>query len=185
MLRIALAHLHEVDDYYSKLAIKVENLYLPVRNPPSKAQAKAGNYKKDHVRMHGLDISIENPKGSERQGVGADGETWSSILPAHYGYIKKTEGADGDHVDVYLGPHDDSDQVFIVDQQNPETGEFDEHKCIFGALSVTQAKEMYLSAFSDGQGSARLMAIAPLTVDEFKQWLKDGDTTRPYSEEER
>ena len=181
--RIALAHLHEVPDYYSRLAVKVENLYLPVRQPPSPAQAKAGNYKKDHIRRHGLEISIENPQGSERRGVDENGQPWSSILPAHYGYIKRTEGADGDHVDVFVGPHDDSDQVFVVDQQKAGTDEFDEHKCIFGALSVTQAKELYLSAFSDGQGSARLMAITPLTVEEFKQWLKDGDTTRPYAKE--
>ena len=179
--KIALAHLGEVKDYYSKLAIKVENLYLPVRRKlPSEAQAKAGNYKKDHVKMHGLDISIENPKGSERQGFDENGNKWSSILPAHYGYIRRTEGADGNHVDVYLGPHDDSDQVFIVDQQKVDTNEFDEHKCIFGALSVTQAKQLYLDAFSDGQGNSRLMAITPLTIDEFKQWLKEGNTKKPY-----
>ena len=29
---------------------------------PSDAQKEAGNYKKDHIKIHGLDISIENPK---------------------------------------------------------------------------------------------------------------------------
>lgn len=33
---------------------------------PTEAQIEAGNYAKGHVRLHGLDISIENPKGSFR-----------------------------------------------------------------------------------------------------------------------
>lgn len=148
---------------------------------PTPAQTKSGNYKKHHLKLHGLDMSIENPFGSERKGIDKDGNEWSSILPAHYGYIKKTEGADGDHVDVFVGPHEDSELVFVVDQVNPDTGEFDEHKCIFGAMSVTQAKALYLSAFSDRKGELRIGSMAPMHVSGFKQWLKEGDTKLPYS----
>jgi hypothetical protein len=155
-------------------------LHLDKLPTATDAQKHAGNYKKHHLKLHGLDIAIENPKGSERNGVDPSGKPWSSILPAHYGYVKRTEGAVGDHVDVYVGPHEDSDQVFVVDQKTLD-GEFDEHKCIFGALSLTQAKELYLSGFSDGKAHQRLGQITPVKVEDFKQWLKEGDTKRPFA----
>jgi hypothetical protein len=43
------------------------------RPEPTEAQARAGNYKVGRVRLHGMDISIENPKGSVRRGVAPDG----------------------------------------------------------------------------------------------------------------
>ncbi|PTT91334.1 hypothetical protein DBR45_55290, partial [Pseudomonas sp. HMWF031] len=48
------------------------------RPEPTEAQKEAGNYKKGKVRLHGLDISIENPKGSTRKGKDQDGKEWSS-----------------------------------------------------------------------------------------------------------
>ena len=157
------------------------SIFLPHHHPdPSEAQRHAGNYKKHHVRLHGLDFSIENPWGSERSGITKDGQKWTSILPAHYGYVRKTVGADGDHVDAYIGLHEDSELVFVVDQNDVDSGTFDEHKCIFGALSMTQAKDLYLKGFSDGKGVHRIGAITPMTIDGFKQWLQEGDTTRPF-----
>lgn len=147
---------------------------------PTEAQKSAGNYKKHHLRLHGLDFAIENPKGSTRRGKAPDGTEWESTLPAHYGYVKKTEGADGDHVDAFIGPHEESELVFVIDQLDPDTKEFDEHKCIFGALSVTQAKALYLDAFSDGRGGERMKEITPMHVSQFKQWLESGDTKTPY-----
>ena len=67
---------------------------------PTEAQKAAGNYRKHHVRIHGLDIALENVKGGKRSGVGHNGRRWTVTMPAHYGYIKRTEGADGDHVDT-------------------------------------------------------------------------------------
>ena len=151
---------------------------------PTPSQVRAGNYKKHHLKLHGLDVAIENPRFSERHGVDKDGTPWSSILPAHYGYVKRTEGADGDHVDIYIGPHEESDQVFVVDQLDADTGNFDEHKCIFGALGLTQARELYLAGFSDGKAEKRLGKITPASVDEFKQWLKEGDTKAPFAKGE-
>ena len=40
---------------------------------PTEAQKEAGNYKKGHVRISGMDITIEQPKGSIRSGVDANG----------------------------------------------------------------------------------------------------------------
>lgn len=46
----------------------------------------------------------------------------------HWGYIKKTTGADNEHIDTYVGRNPESEQVFIVDQIDQQTGDFDEHK---------------------------------------------------------
>ncbi len=150
-----------------------------INSNPTEAQKEAGNYAKDHVNIHGLDITIENAKGHKRSGVDKGGKPWSVALPAHYGYIKKTEGADGDHVDVYLGPHLKSSRVFVVDQKDAETGKFDEHKAFIGFASAKQARNCYLKAFSDGKGRDRLGAMHEADIDGFKTWLADGDTTKP------
>ncbi len=156
------------------------SIYLDRLPQPTEGQQHAGNYKKHHLKLHGLDFSIENPQGSERQGKDSTGKPWSSILPAHYGYVRRTEGADGDHVDAYIGPHEDSELVFVVDQQDPQSKKFDEHKVIFGCLSMLQAKELYVSAFSDGQGEARIGGITPAHIQEFRGWLTQGNTHAPY-----
>lgn len=146
--------------------------------PPTDGQKAAGNYKKGHVKISGLDITIENPKGSERSGTDPDGNPWSVTMPAHYGYIKRTEGADGDQVDVYIGDDHASDKVFIVDQGDLATGKFDEHKAIIGTGGLEAAKTLYAGGFSDGRGMERIKSIKELTTDEFKTWLKTGDTTQ-------
>jgi len=150
-----------------------------INHAPTEAQKEAGNYAKDHIRVHGLDIAIENAKGAERSGAGKDGKPWSVKMPAHYGYIKRTEGADGDHVDVYLGPHTKSRKVFVVDQRDADTSDFDEHKVMMGFGTQKQAREAYHRGFSDGRGRERLGHMTEMGVDEFKDWLKHGNQSRP------
>jgi len=144
-------------------------------NPaPTEAQKEAGNYAKGHVKLHGLDIAIENAKGSTRSGTGPGGKTWSVTMPAHYGYVKRTEGADGDQVDVYIGQTPEADRVWVVDQIDAETKKFDEHKVMVGFPDQDAALEAYDAAFSDGRGPARRGAVTPLPVEAFKQWLTKG-----------
>lgn len=160
------------------LASHIAEQSKTVNTNPTDGQKEAGNYRKGHVKVHGLDISIENPRGSFRSGV-ADGKPWKSRLPAHYGYIRKTEGGDGQHVDCYIGPHLKSPHVFVIDQHELGSKRWDEHKAFIGFGSKTQAKEAYHRAFSDGRGKDRIGHIETMTVDEFKDWLKDGNTTAP------
>lgn len=150
---------------------------VKVNREPTAAQKVAGNYKKHHVKFNGLDISIENPRGSKRSGVSADGEEWHSIMPDHYGYIKRTQGADGDHIDVYLGQNHKSPKVYIIDQKDAETGRFDEHKCMLGYPDKDAAVAAYKSAFSDKKN--RIMKVTRMTIQEFKEWLKNGNTKGP------
>lgn len=149
------------------------------RPEPTEAQKEAGNYAKHHLTVQGLPVSIENPKGSMRSGIDSDGNPWSVEMPAAYGYVKRSAGADGDQVDVYVGDAPESDRVFVVDQKDAVTGAFDEHKAMLGFPDRRTAVQTYRSAFSDGKGGRRIGAITEMTVDEFKRWLREGDTTRP------
>ena len=142
---------------------------------PTDAQKEAGNYKKGHVSVQGLDISIENPKGSTRSGVGPEGP-WSHEMSDHYGYLRGTVGADKDHVDVYLGGSPESAKVFVVDQIDQKTGRFDEHKVMLGFDSQTAAVAAYKANFDAGW---RVGPVSAMSMDEFKDWLKDGDTSKP------
>jgi hypothetical protein len=148
---------------------------LKVEEPASQAQAEAGNYRKGHIKLHGLDISIENGKGSTRSGTSPDGKKWSIVLKCEYGYIKRTKGADGDHVDCFIGPNPDGDTVFIVNQVDPGTQKFDEHKVLLGFLTEAEARKGYLANYETGWKG--LGSLKQMTLDEFKEWL-DGDTTK-------
>lgn len=317
---------------------------LPEPTPPQK---EAGNYQKGHIRIAGLDISIENPQGSKRSGVDRGGKPWSVTMKSHYGYIRslrvKADGSensrdwlsayaklfpdslqteslqskgfdsldikakavvqghvlaalqdrqildavvkrvpvdvmnvlvgtertaegllrdpamllqrlavplndpirtaavgrfidavasrhpttlaglgaeeqsalrmsdspsinsevipasgtedvsshsgyfapksrDGDHIDVFVKPGTPEDYdgpVFVVDQKDPGTHEFDEHKVMLGFDSLEEAKAAYRSNYAqDWRG---MQAIGTLPMAEFKAWLKEGDTTKPLA----
>lgn len=150
---------------------------------PTEAQKEAGNYKKGPVSIQGLDISIENPAESSRKGIDDNGKPWETPLEHHYGYIKKTEGKDGDHVDVFVGNNPDSPNAYIIDQKNQKTGKFDEHKTLIGFDSVEEARKGYLANY-DKSGESRIMGITEMPMDQFKEWLK-GDTTKPISKIDR
>lgn len=147
---------------------------------PTPAQIEAGNYRKGHLRIGGLDISIETPKGRKRRGVDPNGRPWSVTMPAHYGYVRGSEGADGDHVDVYLGPlarEAPRHPVFVVDQHTLN-GRFDEHKALLGFPDLAAAQSAYDRAFSDGRGPDRRKAVHAMSWQDFRAWLQ-GDTTQP------
>lgn len=164
-----------------KLAKEIAAAAKKVERDPTDAQIEAGNYKKGHVNIQGIPVTIETPAGAVRRGV-SEGRQWESKMPAgtHYGEVKRTVGADGERVDVFVGPHPDSDFVMVLDQVDPFTKEFDEHKALIGYRNVREATEAYIKAF-DSQGPERIGGLTPMTVKEFKEWLK-GNTKRPVDD---
>lgn len=145
---------------------------------PTQAQKEAGNYKKGHVSIDGLDIAIENPKGSVRSGTDANGQPWQVVMNSHYGYIKRSEGADGDHVDVFVNTESPiGDKVYIVDQVIG--GKFDEHKVVMGADSEAEARAVYLENYKPGWDG--IGAISEVPMEDFKTWIKDGGGKQPYA----
>jgi hypothetical protein len=149
---------------------------------PTEAQKLAGNYSKGHLIFQGLPLTIENPKGSVRSGMDEDGNRWESLMHHHYGYINKTTGADSDHLDVFIGPAVDSGHVFIVNQSNPSTREFDEHKIMLAFNSQEEAQAAYLSNYEDGWTG--LDSIHQLPISDFKSWIEHGDLTHEYQPEQ-
>lgn len=150
---------------------------------PTAAQKEAGNYKKGHISLGGLDISIENPAGSSRSGTDKSGKAWSVEMKSHYGYIKGTIGRDKDHIDVFIKPGtetlDDSSPVYIINQVDPnDRKKFDEHKVMLGFSSLGEAKQAYLLNYSKGWKGLGTVAFDSLGM--FKEWLKGSDTTIPY-----
>ena len=147
---------------------------------PTEAQKEAGNYKKGHLKLDGYDISIENPKGSVRRGTDASGKKWEQKMNNTYGYIRGTEGVDGDHIDVFLSDDPTQGDVFVADQVNKD-GSFDEHKVMYGFPDMESARQAYLSNYEEGwQG---LGAITPVSKEEFKKWVDSSHRkTKPFAE---
>lgn len=160
---------------------EIETAREQVDTNPSDAQKEAGNYKKGHIKLDGYDITIENPKGSERSGTDADGNKWSITMNNDYGYIRGTESIDGDHIDIFLSDNPAEGNVYVIDQLNTTTGEFDEHKVMYGFSSMDEATQAYLSNYSPGwQG---LGAISEVSKDEFKKWIDSSHRkTKPFAD---
>jgi len=170
--------------YYKTASLKTEisQAEAETDTKPTPGRIDAGNYKKGKVRLHGLEISIENPKGSTRSGTSADGKKWSVDMKHTYGYIRRTEGADGDHVDCFIGPDPDSESVFVVNQLDPKTRKFDEHKTLLGWKTQEAAEAGYLSSYE--RGWKGLGSVKAMTMPKFKEWL-DGDTTKRATRNDR
>lgn len=158
---------------------KIHGQPVKVATAPTEAQKAAGNYQKGNLNFQGMNIAVENLKGSIREGRDAKGKKWKRVMNANYGYIKKTEGADGDQVDVFLGKDKDAPEVYVVDQLRPDGQTFDEHKTLVGYKSQQEAEEAYLSHYPKGWKG--MGAVTAMPVSEFKEWIKSGDTTKPMS----
>jgi hypothetical protein len=168
----ALAEKEEIDATAHEAATSPLN----ATPQPTEAQKEAGNYKLGHVTIQGLDISIENPKGSVRSGKDSDGETWETEMKSHYGYIKGTVGKDKDHIDIFIGDSPNKDNVYVVDQINPDTGKFDEHKVLIGFGNMREARKGYRENYEKGWKG--LGAITKMPVEEFKEWSVDEKKTK-------
>lgn len=143
---------------------------------PTEAQKEAGNYKKGRLEIGGMEVAIENPKGSIRIGRNANGTTWRRRMAHDYGYIAGTNGKDGDAVDVFLTGKPDTGKVYVVNQVDPHTGQFDEHKAILGADSEDEARQVYEANYPKGWKGEESMA--ELTTHEFRDWVRSKGPAR-------
>ena len=172
----------DVLDYIHRVA-KAKEIHDAERETdtnPTEAQKEAGNYKKGHVKVDGFDITIENPKGSVRSGKDADGKEWSVTMNNDYGYIRGTEGVDGDHIDVFLSDNPEQGNVYVIDQVNQKTGEYDESKVMYGFNSLEEAKDAYLANFEEGW---KVGVVSGVSKEEFRKWIESSARkTKPFSE---
>lgn len=164
---------------------RLKSAIAETETEPTEAQKKAGNYKKGHLSFGGYDYTVETPKGVTRSGKDEQGKPWSVTMHDTYGYILGKIGVDGDHIDMFINDASDLDtfdgNVYVVDQVNPETGEFDEHKVMYGYPSEEAATEAYLANYSKGwKGLGKVTSVPKATFD---KWLESSDRkTKPFAE---
>lgn len=167
------------------LGERIESAEAATDVAPTEAQKAAGNYKKGHVQVGTFNVTIENPKGSVRRGVDASGKAWQTTMHNTYGYIRGTEGVDGDHIDVFLS--DDIDgwngrRVFVIDQYN-EDGTFDEHKVMLGFNREEDAVAAYLSNYEPSWSDKHKTVCTSVIIDEFEKWIESSHRkTKPFAE---
>lgn len=141
---------------------------------PTEKQKQTGSYRKGHMRLHGLDISIENPAGSKRR------PEWPE-LKSHYGYLRGTHSSDDSHVDVFVKPGTKlahGGPVHIVDQIKTD-GMHDEPKVLMGWPDKDSAKQGYLENYEPGWSG--MGALSETSPEKFKDWVLNGTKSAPYA----
>ena len=126
-----------------------------------------------HTTAAGEPVSLEEHKGQIRHRQ----DSGNSRMAADYGYIDNSrKDHDGMKTDAFVGPHHDSKKVFVVNQQHPHTGKFNEHKVLLGYNDRAHALRDYAHSFSDGLGHKRIQSVVEMGTHELKDWLKKDHT---------
>ena len=145
----------------------------------SHAQGEANNIQRGHAVWEGFPITFEAPAGGIRRGVAPDGTPWEQSFTAAYGYVRGTEGADGDKIDVYFGPFIDvAVEAYVINELDRDTGKFKQTKSFVGFQTEDEVRAAYLG--SSGKTEAQIGDIAAIPVDELKAWWRDGNHKKPF-----
>ena len=119
------------------------------------------------IHVQGIPIMLEWLKGQTRKYYSKTDPskvTYQKLMKADYGYIPATVDADGEQLDVYVGPSRDSEFVFMINQLKDD-GSFDERKVMIGYRDEAAAKKSYL----DHMPERRLGQVSRTTMGEFKK----------------
>ena len=149
------------------------------RPAPTEAQDRAGNFKMGHTSLHGMDVTIEYPRGSKRPYTTREGVKGEREMPDHYGYFKGTKGADDMHVDVLIGKHPESENSYVVDHLDVD-GNFEQHKVLSGYRNQLDAVRAYKKAYPE----RKVGPITEMSKEGLKDWLQHGNTTKPLKPNE-
>lgn len=124
-----------------------------------------------NLEFQGLSIAVENKAGSSRHWKDENsGESGSTKMKYPYGYVRGTLGVDGDAVDVFVGPNETSDKVYVITQmKKPGFDEVDEQKVMLGFISASAAKKAYLDHYTN---SRFFGSMKEFTMSEFKEKLE-------------
>ena len=137
------------------------------------------------MKVGPFDVVIEQPRGSVRSGVDANGKAWETTMQNTYGYFGGTKGVDGDAIDVFLG-NDldgwDGITVFVVDQYNPD-GSFDEHKVMLGFNSQEEAEGAYFANYEADWAKTHRTEVTAVPLADFTEWVKSSKRkTKAFAE---
>lgn len=149
------------------ISLRVHAASRDVDHAPTPAQLEAGNYRKHRLQFQGLDITIENPRGSIRRGVDRGGHEWATSMQHHYGYIRGTLGVDRDHFDCLVGPNPAAPMVYVVTTMAPPAfTATDEQKALLGFNSEEEARTAFAGMYDDPRFFG---SVAEMPVAEFKR----------------
>lgn len=171
-----VAKAHGATVYLMKQAVSEFRMAHPdvpldsVEHSPSDPKKKAGNYKKGHIKVYGLDVTIETPKLGVRRGssIEPDGKEgrWATVMPHHYGYFRRTLGEDGDHVDCVVGPDlEQATHAYVI--RIP-----DEEKYMLGFVSAVAARHAFDDMYQPGVGARLFKGLREVPVSELRAELK-------------
>jgi 5'(3')-deoxyribonucleotidase len=159
-------------------AIKEKLRKVKVEEQPTEKQKETGNYKKGKIVIKGIPITIENVPGSIRFGFDFSGRKWLSKLKNYYGYFDRTEGNDGDQIDVFISENNlVGNKVFIINQM--KDGLFDEIKVVMGAKDINDARNIYLQNYEKGF-EKNIHSIVSTNTKVLRDYLKTGIKTEPF-----
>ena len=139
---------------------------------PRITASKTADRKGRRQTFQGFSITVEYPSGSFRSGVAPDGTAWRKLMVHDYGHFVGIPAADGDSLDCYLGPDEDAEHAYVVNQLKQD-GSFDEHKILLGFSSPQQALAGYLAHMPREWHSFELPKV--FTMAELRHWLMTGD----------
>ena len=161
---------------YAALMRQIEtDLRAPAPQPFDHEQyfASGGRAVVGHTSAANVPVSLEEHKGETRHRA----HSGDSRMAADYGYIDNSRpDHDGMKTDAFVGPHHDSKKVFVVNQQHPHTGKFNEHKVMLGYKDRAHALRDYAHSFSDGLGHKRIHSVVEMDAHQLKDWVKRSHT---------
>jgi hypothetical protein len=187
----------EVDSVHTELMGKGIGESLTTRKRQAKRhikgnitkKRKSGHRLQGRLRVYGLDIAIENKKGSKRKGIDPNGDPWETTMVWPYGYIRASLGKDADAVDCFIGPDKKALLVYVIAQHKVEKTEtskdgrdskgrlwkdspeaYDEDKVMLCFKSKKTAIAAYKTSYD--RPELFLGPVSTYTVKDFKKVLK-------------
>lgn len=92
------------------------------------------------------------------------------------------KGSDGQDMDIFVGAHPTSPHIFVLNQHDPATGQYDEHKVLAGFTDPISAMHAYVNSFTD-KAAGRIGGMVAMTPEQFKVWLDTADKIKPVEHE--
>lgn len=153
----------------------------PIKKGAFVVEVVKGYKLQGRIHVAGTPISIENKRGSVRQGKSPDGVPWRTTMLDHYGYFPGVPGVDGDALDVFVGPEARKlkdtqgkeghfDKVWVIHQKDPKTRKPDEDKVMFGYADKASAISAYRGHYDDPDGF--MGPVSEYTLEQFKRLLR-------------
>lgn len=176
-----------VDEFLTMRSAEKEKLHKQFRQLFPGAEKTAAlrklavseGYKlRGHTKFQGIPIAVENRKGDVRSGQDKDGHKWRTVMQHPYGYIKGTKGADGEEVDVYVGPGKKAPMAYVVHQRKADGKSFDEDKVMLGFEDRKSAREAFLKHYDDPKF---LGPISAVPVETLKKKIETGERLEKIS----